>query len=368
MIETSALRRADFFLLLLIVLLSLVGIVVLRGATRWQPLYEPYAIRQTAWLCIGLIVFFLAILIDYHHLETAAYWLYGFHVAALGYLLVAGRSIKGAKSWISLGFMNWQPSETMKIAAVLVLARILASRARPPRTIRGLIVPGIAAGIPFLLVVAQPDIGSASIFLAIFLGMLFWAGTPKRILVGMLAAGLLLGAAAYPFLKPYQRARITTFINPEKDPLGDGYNLMQSKIALGSGEITGKGWGQGTQTTLEFLPEHHSDFIFSSLGEQFGFLGCFVVIGLYGLVAWRGLGVVSKARDQTGALIVGGMMSIFLAHLLVNLGMVFGFMPVTGLPLPFLSAGGSSLVTNFLLFGLVVNVSMRQYMFGIGIR
>lgn len=363
MFETSEFRRADFFLLSLLVILSVVGIVVLRGATRYHPLLEPFAIRQTAWLCIGLIVFFVAVLIDYHHLETAAYAIYGIHIAALAYLLVAGHTIKGAKSWIPLGLLNWQPSETMKIATVLVLARILAQRRAPPRGVGSIILPGIAAGIPFLMIAAQPDIGSASVYVAIFLGMLFWAGASKKMLGAFLAIGVLGAVGMYPLLKPYQRERILTFVEPSKDPSGAGWNVMQSKIALGSGQVTGQGWGQGTQTIMEFLPEYESDFIFSSLGEQFGFLGCLAVLTLYALVAWRGLGIVDQARDPTGALIAGGMMCIFVAHVAVNLGMVFGLMPVTGLPLPFLSAGGSALVTNFLLFGLVVNVAMRRYVF-----
>jgi len=363
MFETSELRRADFFLLSLLVILSLAGILVLRGATQSHPLLEPYAIRQTAWLCIGLIVFFVAIVVDYHHLETAAYAIYGIHVAALGYLLVAGRAIKGAKSWIPIGFMNWQPSETMKIAVVLVVARILAQRNGPPRGFLSILLPGIAAGIPFLLIVAQPDIGSASVYFAVFLGMMFWAGASRKMLIVLLLLGVFGAAAMFPVLKPYQRGRLVSFLDPEKDPTGDGYNLIQSKIALGSGQVIGQGWGQGTQTTMEFLPEHHSDFIFSSLGEQFGFAGCLVVLGLLGVVAWRGLGVVTQARDTTGALIAGGMMCIFLAHVAINLGMALGLMPVTGLPLPFLSAGGSALVTNFLLFGLVVNVAMRRFVF-----
>jgi rod shape determining protein RodA len=362
-IETGSLRRTDFFLLSLLVILSLVGIVVLRGGTQGQPYLEPQAVRQTAWLCVGLIVFFAALLVDYHHWETIAIGLYSIHLVMLGYLLAAGRSVKGARSWVDLGLMNWQPSETMKIAVVVILARILASRPDPPRTVRALLLPLGVTLLPALLVLAQPDLGSATIYFAILFGLLYWAGVSRRLLIsGILAAGLL-AAGSYPFLKPYQKDRILIFLNPGSDPLGSGYNLVQSKIALGSGQWMGKGWGQGTQTNMEFLPEHHSDFIFASLGEQFGLLGCLAVLGIYALIAWRGLGVVALARDPVGALIAGGMMSIFLAHLAINLGMVFGFLPVTGLPLPFFSAGGSALVTNFLLFGLVVNVGMRRFVF-----
>ncbi len=366
MIESPDLRRTDFYLLSLLVLLSLVGIVVLRGATQSQPWLEPYAIRQTAWLCIGLILFFGVMLFDYHQIETLALGLYGIHVVLLGFLLAMGRSVKGARSWIDLGPVNWQPAETMKIAVVLLLARVLAVPASSPAARRGLrwiVLPCVIAGIPAALVAVQPDIGTASIYAAILLGMLFWAGASRRILIGFLVIGMLSGAAAFPFLKPYQQKRIISFINPGADPLGAGYNLEQAKIALGSGRLTGKGWALGTQTTMEFLPEHQTDFIYASLGEQFGLAGCLAVLAIYALIAWRGLDIVATARDSNGALIAGGMMTVFLAHVAVNLGMAMGLMPVTGLPLPLLSAGGSSLVTNFLLFGLVANVALRRYVF-----
>jgi len=363
--EKTDLRQADFFLLALLLLLCALGLTVLRGATRVHPFYEPYAIRQTAWLCVGLVAFFCVLLVDYKRFEgPAGYALYAAHLVALVWLLVAGRTIKGARSWIDLGLFNWQPAETMKIALVLVLAHVLsAGREGQPRGWLWWIPSALLTVPPFVLIAIQPDLGSAAVLLALFFGMLYWAGAPFKLLGGFAALGLGAAAAAYPFLREYQRQRILTFLRPGSDPLGAGYNLTQSKIALGSGQLFGKGFGQGTQTNFEFLPEFHTDWIFASLGEQFGFLGCAAAIALYALIVWRGLGIVSRARDRFGALLAGGLMTIILAHLAINLGMALGLAPVTGLPLPFLSAGGSSLVTNFALFGLIVNIGMRRNVF-----
>ena len=221
----------------------------------------------------------------------------------------------------------------------------------------------LLVAVPTLLILKQPDIGTAALFLPALFIMLFICGARKRVLITLMVLFLAGAGAMYPFLKPYQKQRIAIFLHPGSDALNRGYNIIQAKIALGSGQLMGKGWKKGTQTALQFLPEHHTDFIFSSLGEQFGYLGCMGLLMLYGVLIARGIRIARDAQDFFGCYLVIGLLAIFVIHILVNVGMSVGLLPVTGLTLPFISYGGSSLLTNFLLFGLVVNVGMRKFMF-----
>lgn len=362
--DSSLLRRADLYLLALLTLVALVGIVTLRGASVASPVIQDLAIRQTAWLCMGLIVFMVAILVDYRKLEAASFALYVFHMIALIALLIFGRSVKGAKSWFDFGLFSWQPAETMKIATVLLLSRMLGNRGALGNLFdAATLIPVAVVALPAVLILLQPDLGTALVYGALTFGMLFFAGVSLRVMGGIIGGGGVIAVCAYPFLHEYQKMRIRVFFQPELDAKGSAHNTIQAKIAVGSGEWFGRGWGQGTQTSFGFLPEFQNDFLFASLGEQFGLLGCTAIIVLYVLIAWRALTIVRNSRDHEGALLSAGLLCIFVTHVLINVGAVLQLLPVTGLPLPLFSAGGSAMLTNFLLFGLIVNVGMRRHLF-----
>jgi len=362
-IDRRLLKHFDSFILILILLLSLVGIIVMYGSTHAIPHLQGIAKRQAVWVLVGLIGFGVAISFDYRHLKRFAYPLYAICVILLVILLVRGMTIKGSASWFSFGRMRMQPSEFTKLAVVIVLAAYFSSRTLRIQSIRQVAIPVLLVAVPTLLILKQPDIGTAALFLPALFIMLFICGARKRVLITLMVLFLAGAGAMYPFLKPYQKQRISIFLHPGSDALNRGYNIIQSKIALGSGQLMGKGWKQGTQTALQFLPEHHTDFIFSSLGEQFGYLGCMGLLLLYGMLIARGIRIARDAQDFFGCYLVIGLLAIFVIHILVNVGMSVGLLPVTGLTLPFISYGGSSLLTNFLLFGLVVNVGMRKFMF-----
>jgi rod shape determining protein RodA len=245
----------------------------------------------------------------------------------------------------------------------MVLSRWLAKRPGKMRRLSDLYVPLLIVGLPMVLVAKQPDFGTAIVFLPVGFVMLWVAGIRKRYVTAAVVLVLITVAAVYPYLKSYQKRRITVFLNPGSDPMHGGYNIRQAEIAMGSGRLLGKGWRGGTQTALQFLPEHHTDFIFSSLGEQFGLVGAMVVLLLYAIVTLRSLNIARNAKDWLGGFLVVGLITIFLTHMVLNVGMVLRIFPVTGLPLPFLSYGGSFLLTTYIIFGFILNVGMRKYFF-----
>lgn len=355
--------QMDPILILCTIILGAVGIVALKGAVVGSPALEAAADRQVLFLLVGLVTMMAVALVQYRWINRLAMLLYGLNMVALIVVLFAGTRINGARSWIPLGPINWQPSETMKIAAVLVCAQWAAVNGDRLVEWRGLLLPGVVCGLPALLVLAQPDLGSASLFFLIFLTMMLMAGVPIRRLVALVTAAVLGMAAMFPMLKPYQRARLTSFLNPEADAAGAGYNVIQAKIAVGSGGLFGQGWGQGTQSIHRFLPESHTDFIFSSYAEQFGFMGICILIALYVVLFWRMVRAMDASRDRYGGLVVAGLMAIIGGHTIENIGMNMGLLPVTGIPLPFMSYGGSFLVTTCGLVGLVLNVASRRYVF-----
>ncbi len=356
-------QNVDWLLLLATLAVALVGIWLLRGAVYGIGGLEAAAAKQTVFLAIAVCVLAGTFLVDYRWINRAAMGLYVFNLAALIFVLLSGRSINGAKSWIPLGPINWQPSETMKIATVLVCAQWIALRPDGIESIKGLIPPALICGVPALLVLAQPDLGTASLFFVIFLTMALMAGARRSHLLLTAGAAVVGLASAWPFLKTYQKARLIVFLNPESDPTGAGYNVIQSKIAIGSGGLLGRGWGQGTQSTLRFLPEHHTDFIFASAIEQIGFVGGALLLFGFGFIVWRMISAMDIARDRFGGLVVAGLIAIFAGHIILNVGMNMGLLPVTGIPLPLLSYGGSFLVSTFIIFGLILNVASRKYTF-----
>lgn len=357
----TILQRFDFLLLGLILVTVFYGIIVIYGATYSVANLSHFAHRQILWVLVGLTAFMIILIPDYRWFRHGAWPLYLITVLALLFLLVAGREIKGARSWFSFGPYRLQPSEFAKITVVLCLAHYLAGRERTPEKIRDIIIPTLIASIPAGLIFIQPDLGTASLFFPLLLVMLYASGTTFRLILMIILISAWLGLSAYPFLKPYQKARLKVFVNPEHDPTWQGYNIRQAEISLGSGGPVGKGWKQGTQTRLRFLPERHTDFIYSSLGEQFGFAGCLALIILYSSILFRAARPAWLARSHFARLTTVGLVSCLMIHLFFNIGMTLRLLPVTGLPLPLFSYGGSFLLTNFIIFGIIQNINMRRH-------
>jgi rod shape determining protein RodA len=285
---------------------------------------------------------------------------YGANLALLALTDLTGRTALGAQRWLAVGPLSLQPSELSKLALIVTLAWSLSRRSSPPSRWAEL-VPYLLHTAPLvLLVFLQPDLGTALSFLAILLGMLWAAGVPRGQLAGLVAAGLVASPLAWPLLKPYQRTRLLAFLDPGADPLGAGYNLIQSKIAIGSGGVWGKGLFAGTQNTLQFLPMQHTDFVFAVIGEELGFVGAVGVLLLFCLWLWRVLQVASSARDSFGSYLCVGVASMVAFHVLVNVGMTVGLAPATGIPLPFVSYGGTALVAQLAGVGLVLSVAARR--------
>jgi rod shape determining protein RodA len=314
------------------------------------------AVRHGVWIAMGLLLFLGVASTNYRRWIDGAAAAYGLSLVLLAIVLAAGVVRLGATRWLSLYGLSVQPSEFAKLATTLMLARYLAGQASPlPGRV---VVTSLAIVAPAaLLVFIQPDLGSASIFLAIWLGMAWVAGMSRRTLAGLGGLLAVLAPLAWQCLKGYQRDRLLAFINPHADPLGAGYTIIQSTIAIGSGRLWGRGWFAGTQNQLSFLPEHHSDFIFSVIGEEWGFLGCLGVIVAFAWLFSRILRVALAASAPQGRLLAAGVCSWVAYQAFVNMGMVMGLLPVVGVPLPFISYGGSSMIMLWVALGLVQSVS-----------
>ncbi len=374
------LRRLDWVILLTTLALIAVGLVFITSATHGQPVGgDPlyYLKRQAAWAVVSLVALIITVAVDYAWILRMAPWIYLVNLAMLLLVLAIGSSSYGAQRWIQIGGFTLQPSEFAKIAIIIAFASFLAgdergggTHARRITRARDLIAPALYVGIPWFLVFRQPDLGTSLVFAAIFLGMLYTAGADPRVLFGVTGGAVGTGALAiflhYRFglpipLRGYQLQRIMTFIQPGRDLRGSEYHTHQSQIAIGSGRLLGKGLMAGSQNQLNFLPIRHSDFIFSVIGEESGFLGAVLVLGLYALLFWRCAQIAARAKDMGGTLLVTGVASMLAFHVVVNIGMASGVMPVTGLPLPFISSGGSSLLANCVAIGLILNVHLRRY-------
>jgi len=353
----------DWFIFLLAFSIALVGVIEIHSATQYNK-GDKFFIKQIYWIILGLIMMLVVMSVDYHTLVENVPYLYVLAVASLIGVLVLGHRVSGSKSWISLGGTSiGQPSEFVKIAVVLALARFLGEIRTEFLTTMDILKGFAIVGLPIFLVMLQPDLGSALTFVPIALVGFFLAGLkPKWILLFTILSLLVLGVGWYN-LKVYQKERIYTFLQPERDPLGAGYHSIQSKIAVGSGGLWGKGIGQGSQTKLGFLPERHTDFIFSVVGEELGFIGAVTILSFYFFIITRSIHIALTARDKVGIYITLGAVSVILFHILVNVGMVVGYMPITGIPLPLLSYGGSSILSTFIFLGLIINVRMRRYMY-----
>ena len=335
---------------LLLVVVS--GLAMTSAATN---LHANLAWRHIQWIGIGLVIHWLVAKTDYRRWADASFFIYGVGLAALLLVEVTGVMRLGATRWLSVFGLSIQPAEMAKLGTVLWLSRYLAGHPAP-LPLRQLGLSLLIAGPPILLVLFQPDLGSATIIGAIWLGMVIVSGVSSRFLILAAAAGVLASPLGWFVLKEYQRMRILVFLNPYVDPLGAGYTIIQSVIAIGSGGLFGRGWREGTQNQLNFLPEHHSDFIFSVIGEEWGFLGCLVVIFLFGWLLLSILQAAWHSSDPQGKLMAAGVFSWIAYQAVVNIGMVMGILPVVGVPLPFVSYGGSSMITLWIALGLVQSI------------
>ena len=351
----------DWVLLAAAVLLSTISLIEIYSSTM-NDSSGGYFVRQLMWVLVGLIFLFAVAAIDYHALSEHIPWLYVLALGVLLYTLALGKTVAGSKSWVDLGPVGFQPSEPVKMVVVVALARYLSDlRESRYLTLPQIVKAGAICGIPMALVALQPDTGTALTYLPLIAVGLFIRGLKPAALIGLVMAFVLVLPVSWLVLKPYQKDRILTFVQPERDPLGSGYQVTQSKIAIGSGGLLGKGLFNGTQNQLGFLPTRHTDFIFSVIGEEMGFVGVSVTLGLLAFIIFRSIYNAQTARDKLGLFIVMGVVGVYFFHVVVNVGMVIGFMPTTGIPLPFLSYGGSAVLTAFIALGLVIGVRRCRY-------
>ena len=364
MFDRRLVSNFDWVLLFTVLSLAGVGIANLFSATASWNLATPLYLKQLLWLSGGVLIALTICLFDYRHLEYFSTHIYGLSIGMLIYVLLLGKTTMGATRWIDLGFFNLQPGEVIKIAIILLLARIFAKTANPVGfDLFELWQPAILLLVPVVLVLKEPDLGTAMMVIFIATTMLLFAGLKRGTMISLGVLGTLVAVAGWFGLHDYQRARIRTFLNPEADPLGSGYHIIQSKIAVGSGGFLGKGFIQGTQSQLSFLPERHTDFAFSVFAEEWGFAGSLVLLLLYLFLIIWGLYVARRAADRFGLFLAVGVTAMIFWHIVVNLGMVIGLLPVVGVPLPLFSYGGTSMVTTMIGVGLLMNVSMRRFIY-----
>lgn len=366
--ERNFLSRIDIRLILLIFCLNVIGLFNLYSATHGpnSVSVESLFIQQIVWLVGGWTIFFLLTFLDYLWVNRLIWLMYAVNIAALIYTDVKGKVVLGGQRWIDLHFFRYQPSETMKLCLILVLAKILVHYNSQGKGmgIREIAWPAFLILLPFGLTVKQPDLGTAMTLMFIGGTILFFVKIRKSILVSIFMAAIIALPLAWNYgLKEYQKNRVITFISPDLDPQGKGYNSIQSKIAVGSGKFLGKGFRMGTQSQLEFLPERHTDFIFAVLSEEWGFIGSFLVLITFAFLFKICFEIANQARDKFGALITVGVTAYVFWHMFVNIGMVIGLLPIVGVPLPLLSYGGSGMLTTMTALGFVSSVAYRRYLF-----
>jgi rod shape determining protein RodA len=360
----SSYRDFDWVLLGFVLLLSLISVLEIKSATVHTK-FHGFDHKQIQFLAVGLVLMFLISLIDYHRLIDIIHWAYGISILSLIAVLIVGTKVLGGRRWIKFpGGIHFQPSEWVKLVLILAVARYFWGLAGKELTWADIGKAAAMVCVPMALVLKQPDLGTALTYLPILICGLFLGGIRfKQVGLIVLAIALVGGIAlkSGKHLKPYQQARINAFINPDSDPRGSGYQIRQSLIAVGSGGIWGKGANKGTQTQGDFLPIPYTDFIFAAFCEEHGFVGAIGVLLLYFLILMRLIQNAQTASDLPGSFIIMGVVAVIVFQIAVNVGMVVGLMPVTGIPLPLLSYGGSSVLFTFLSLGIVMNIRMRRF-------
>lgn len=365
MIDRKLLAHFDWTVLFIAAAVAGLGLATLYAATHHLGdgggASVPY-VKQLYWLGLGAVALAVAVVIDYHLIEEYGYLIYVGSVALLGVVLVAGHTAGGSQRWIDLGPLHLQPSEVAKLALIVALAKYFHHH-RAPEGYRLIdVLPALVlAAVPMALILKQPDLGTALVLGLIFGSMLLLVRLRASTWISLFLVALLSFPIGWSLLKPYQRDRIMTLLDPNSDPLGTGYHIRQSLIAVGSGKTFGKGYLQGTQSHLRFLPEQHTDFIFSVFAEEWGFLGGALLIGLYTALIFWGLRIAWRAKDRYGSFCAVGVVAFIFWHAFINIGMVTGILPVVGMPLPLFSYGGTSVLVFMTALGLLINVSMRRH-------
>ena len=364
MIDRRLIQNFDWYLILFALTLILIGVLNIYSATYQteEGLRTPIYMKQIYWASIGLLFLIVVVVFDYHLLLSLAYPLYGVSVALLLGVLLFGRSISGSQRWITIASFSFQPSELIKIALILALAKYFSQNEKPVSYgLKDLYLPLALILFPALLIMKQPDLGTALLLMLAAFSIILFLGVEWKILLISLGGLLVAFPFLWHFLKEYQKKRILIFIQPEADPLGAGYHILQSKIAVGSGAFLGKGFMKGTQGQLRFLPEQHTDFAFSVLAEEWGFIGAFFVLTLYLFWLLWSLNTARQAKDRFGLILALGVTAILFWQGVINIGMVVGVVPVVGVPLPFISYGGSSILASLIGIGLLLNIHMRRF-------
>jgi rod shape determining protein RodA len=363
---TSPRRRTfahfPWHLATVVLAISAIGIWNLASASRSA--HGPVWIQQSWFMGAGIAVALVVSLFDPRTFRRLAWLFYGAVNLLLVLVFVMGKRVMGARRWIDLGAFNLQPSELAKIAVALALAAWFsadANRRKDGHGLLGLAVPFLVIALPAGLTLRQPDLGTALVILAVGATQILFARVKWRTLAVLVSVAVVGAVLVYPHLKPYQRRRVETFLDPQKDALGAGYHATQSMIAVGSGQGLGKGWGQGTQTYLSFLPEQHTDFIFSVWAEERGFLGCLILLALYFMLVASAVDIAGNARDRFGFFLAVGIAGMLFWQVVVNIGMVIGLLPVVGVTLPLMSYGGSSVLVVYLGLGLLASLGMRRF-------
>ena len=351
----------DFNFIGTALVIAAVGCMLIYSATYFtDPSLNTFR-KQVLWVGIGIALMILFMIVDYHILFDIAPILYGIGIVLLLYLLIWGKMTANIKAWIHIGGFQFQPSEFMKIFTALMLARYFDSNDRAYLDFRSFLVVMGIIGLPVTLIMLQPDFGTAATFFPLVAVAMFFGGIRIRIWAAMILIVAIAVPLTWTQLKPYQKDRILVFLNPERDPLGRGYQVTQAKIAIGSGGIHGKGFKNGTQARLEFLPARHTDFIFAVLGEEWGFIGVVIVLALYLFLIMQAMTFAKHARDRGGTFLIICLISFIIFHVLINVSMQIGVLPTTGIPLPLISYGGSSTMMFFIAIGLIANVDMRRF-------
>ncbi len=360
-VDRKLIKNIDIGIVVSTILLIIYGMLAIASATHIKSGGSMGTLKvQIIAFTLGIIGVLLILVIDYKTFGDNYVLIYGINIFLLVLVLIVGFSTKGTKGWIDLGPVNMQPSEIVKLGYILTFAKYLEKKKDNLNKLIDVFPAMLHLGLIVGLILLQPDTGTALVFIFISIFMLFAAGMNYKIIAGAFGGFLISLPVIWKFLKPYQKDRILVFLNPELDPMGKGYHVIQSETAIGSGQFLGKGLFKGTQNNLGFIPERHTDFIFSVIGEELGLIGALVLLILFAWLLLRCIHIAKVSKDDYGMLICVGIISMFLFHILENIGMTIGLMPVTGIPLPFISYGGSSLLTNMAAVGLVLNVGMRR--------
>lgn len=365
MFDRRLIENFDWGFVVVIFLIGSVGLVILYSAlTAGMDTGAVHILfkKQIIWMSTGFMIMMMSVIIDFREFDKLNLFIYIICVGLLISVIMFGQLGGGSRRWLVLGFVRIQPSEVMKIALIISLASVYStSMCQDGLNFTKLLKPAILCLIPFVLIVKQPDLGTGLLLLLIAGSITLFVKVERKVFFTLSGIGLAAAPLIWFALKEYQKSRILTFLNPDRDPLGAGYHIIQSKIAIGSGMLTGKGFLKGTQNALSFLPEQHTDFIVSVLAEEWGLVGCSILLTLYFILLFWGLNIAYNCRNIFGSILAFGITAMIFWQIFINIGMVMGLMPVVGVPLPLVSYGGSSVVTNMVGFGILLNISMRKF-------